>query len=165
MTENENLLLAVLNSTPVVAGAPTDELTGARGRERLRALGGSGSADELEHVRVAREAIRGILHGRSDRVSELESLLENVSMMPTVSTEGVAWTVRSPSSTELAARVVMAWSEVTAHSPGRLRPCGNDECRLFLIDHSRPGTAKWCSMATCGNRMKARAHVQRQRAS
>ena len=32
-----------------------------------------------------------------------------------------------------------------------------------LLDRSRPGTAKWCSMATCGNRMKARAHAQRTR--
>ncbi|WP_326937864.1 CGNR zinc finger domain-containing protein [Frigoribacterium sp. Leaf415] len=54
-----------------------------------------------------------------------------------------------------------AWSSVTSTLPGRLRACANDECNLFLVDHSRPGTAKWCSMATCGNRMKARAHARR----
>ena len=32
-----------------------------------------------------------------------------------------------------------------------------------FIDHSRPGTAKWCSMSTCGNRMKVRAHARRTR--
>ena len=32
-------------------------------------------------------------------------------------------------------------------SPGRLRSCANDECRLFLIDHSKANTARWCSMA------------------
>ena len=48
-------------------------------------------------------------------------------------------------------------------SPGRLRPCANDECRLFLIDRSKAGTARWCSMAVCGNRMKARRHYERAR--
>jgi predicted RNA-binding Zn ribbon-like protein len=45
--------------------------------------------------------------------------------------------------------------------PGRLRPCANPECRLFLLDESRSGTARWCSMATCGNRLKARRHHAR----
>ncbi|MFJ9079539.1 CGNR zinc finger domain-containing protein [Streptomyces sp. NPDC102278] len=34
---------------------------------------------------------------------------------------------------------------------------------MFLIDHSRPGTARWCSMAVCGNRMKARTHARKRR--
>ncbi|NJC55654.1 CGNR zinc finger domain-containing protein [Brevibacterium marinum] len=54
-------------------------------------------------------------------------------------------------------------STETGPHPGRLRACANTECNLFLIDHSRPGTAKWCSMFTCGNRMKVRAHAQRTR--
>jgi predicted RNA-binding Zn ribbon-like protein len=45
----------------------------------------------------------------------------------------------------------------------RLRPCANPECRLFLIDRSKPNTASWCSMAICGNRMKARRHYRRAR--
>jgi predicted RNA-binding Zn ribbon-like protein len=35
---------------------------------------------------------------------------------------------------------------------------------LFLIDHSKASSARWCSMAACGNRMKARRHYQRTRA-
>jgi predicted RNA-binding Zn ribbon-like protein len=46
---------------------------------------------------------------------------------------------------------------------GRLRPCANDECRLFLIDRSKANAVRWCSMALCGNRMKARRHYQRGR--
>jgi predicted RNA-binding Zn ribbon-like protein len=51
-----------------------------------------------------------------------------------------------------------------AQSPGRLPPCANEECRLFLIDRSKANAARWCSMAVCGNRMKARRHYQRSRA-
>jgi predicted RNA-binding Zn ribbon-like protein len=38
------------------------------------------------------------------------------------------------------------------------------ECALFLIDPSKPNTARWCSMVVCGNRMKARRHYERIRA-
>ncbi len=65
----------------------------------------------------------------------------------------------------LAVRAVLTWGVVTADLPGRLRPCANDECRLFLLDRSRANTARWCSMAICGNRMKARRHYQRSRGS
>ena len=60
-------------------------------------------------------------------------------------------------------RAVLTWDVLAKTSPGRLRPCANDECRLFLIDHSKAGTARWCSMAACGNRMKARRHYERVR--
>jgi predicted RNA-binding Zn ribbon-like protein len=62
-------------------------------------------------------------------------------------------------------RAVLTWDAVAKQSPGRLRPCANDQCHLFLIDHSKAGTAKWCSMAICGNRMKARRHYRKVRAT
>jgi predicted RNA-binding Zn ribbon-like protein len=58
---------------------------------------------------------------------------------------------------------VLAWDGLRTHAPGRLRPCANDECQRFLIDRSKANNARWCSMAVCGNRMKARRHYQRQR--
>jgi predicted RNA-binding Zn ribbon-like protein len=66
---------------------------------------------------------------------------------------------------ELAALVDVrsAWDALRIASPGRLRACANSECQLFLIDRSKPNTARWCSMAICGNRMKARRHYLRGR--
>jgi predicted RNA-binding Zn ribbon-like protein len=64
--------------------------------------------------------------------------------------------------------VVQVWQTPVRqlqHSPGRLRACANDECRLFLIDRSKANAARWCSMAVCGNRMKARRHYQRARST
>ena len=163
MPDPDVLLLAVLNSTPLVDGAPTDELVGSAGRERLRSLGGSGTTQELESVRAARDAVQGIVRGQEDNLDLVRSALAGVVQVAVVTTGGVSWEIKAPPATELAVRVILAWSDVAQRLPGRLRPCGNDECQLFLIDHSRPGTARWCSMATCGNRMKARAHAQRQR--
>jgi CGNR zinc finger protein len=73
----------------------------------------------------------------------------------------ISWTLRVPEERLLAVRAVLAWDALARHSPGRLRPCANDECRLFLIDRSKANTARRCSMAACGNRMKARRHYQR----
>jgi predicted RNA-binding Zn ribbon-like protein len=43
------------------------------------------------------------------------------------------------------------------------RADSNDECRLFPLDRSKANAARWCSMAVCGNRIKARRHYQRTR--
>jgi predicted RNA-binding Zn ribbon-like protein len=46
--------------------------------------------------------------------------------------------------------------------PHRLRVCANDECRWVYYDTSKGGRRKWCDMAVCGNRAKARRHRERQ---
>jgi predicted RNA-binding Zn ribbon-like protein len=43
----------------------------------------------------------------------------------------------------------------------RVRVCGNDDCRWTFYDHSRGGRRKWCDMAVCGNRAKARRHREK----
>lgn len=57
----------------------------------------------------------------------------------------------------------MAWSALRETMSGRPRPCANPEFRRFLLDRGKTNKARWCSMAACGNRMKARRHYQRTR--
>jgi predicted RNA-binding Zn ribbon-like protein len=45
----------------------------------------------------------------------------------------------------------------------RVRICANDTCRWIFYDESRSGRRRWCDMATCGNRAKARRHRERQK--
>jgi len=40
----------------------------------------------------------------------------------------------------------------------RIRVCAAENCGLLLVDASRPGDRRWCSMQVCGNRAKVRAH-------
>ncbi|GAA0266501.1 CGNR zinc finger domain-containing protein [Cryptosporangium japonicum] len=47
-------------------------------------------------------------------------------------------------------------------NPSRLRECANPECTLRFYDVSKAGARRWCSMAACGNRAKARTHYARQ---
>jgi predicted RNA-binding Zn ribbon-like protein len=40
----------------------------------------------------------------------------------------------------------------------RIRQCANDRCLWLFVDASKSGTRRWCDMAACGNRAKARRH-------
>lgn len=164
MDRDEQLLLAVLNSAPVVDGRPTDALDDAPGREFARRWGGAGTARELTRLRGARDALQALVRsGDPAAVDRLAGFVVQAVRTPRVTPDGVVWELSAPDEDRLPVEVVVAWSNVNARFPGRLRACANDECNLFLLDRSRPGTAKWCSMATCGNRMKARAHAGRSR--
>jgi len=158
---DEELLLAVLNSTPVVDGLATDTFADpARARAWLAASGGRGTAAELAEVIQARELLQAVVLGQQP-ARTLAPLVDGVTQVPDLGDDGIRWQLSAPPERELAVRTVLAWDALEQTAPGRLRPCANPECRLFLIDHSKAGTARWCSMATCGNRMKARRHYQR----
>jgi len=43
----------------------------------------------------------------------------------------------------------------------RIRICQN--CCWLFLDRSRNGSRRWCDMAVCGNRQKAKRHYQRRR--
>jgi predicted RNA-binding Zn ribbon-like protein len=46
-----------------------------------------------------------------------------------------------------------------------LRECGASDCAWLFLDKSRNGTRRWCDMAVCGNREKARRFQRRARRS
>jgi hypothetical protein len=159
----EEFLLDLLNSTPVVDGVPHDDLASARlGRVWLRARGHRGTTGEWQAVRAARQTLQAVVRGHQP-ASSLSPLLRGVSSRPTVSDGGVRWELNSPSDRAVAVRAVLAWDALLRTRPGRLRACANPDCALFLIDRSKPNKARWCSMAVCGNRMKARRHYERIR--
>ena len=45
----------------------------------------------------------------------------------------------------------------------RVRLCANEQCLWLFLDESKAGTRRWCDMASCGNRAKARRHYRRTR--
>ena len=45
----------------------------------------------------------------------------------------------------------------------RLRRCANSECGWLFLDESRRGNRRWCEMAACGSRAKARAYYERKK--
>jgi predicted RNA-binding Zn ribbon-like protein len=157
---DETLLLDLLNSTPVVDGVPQDLLgdAGAWLRER----GGAGTDAEQTAILSVRAKLQAVVRGDQPPAALLPEL-DGVSYRPVAADHSLRWELSAPPARLLAARCVVAWDELHRRDPGRLRPCANDECALFLLDRSKANTARWCSMAVCGNRMKARRHYQRTR--
>ncbi|WP_112249075.1 CGNR zinc finger domain-containing protein [Kribbella monticola] len=148
---DDELLLELLNSAPIVDGVPTDALRGSGASGWLRERGIPGPAAAAREVR---DAVADVVRGEVSAAS-LGRFLRDVRQVPVVSADGVRWRLEGA---RFPARAVLAWAEVK----DRLRPCENDaECRLFLIDRSKANVRRWCSMSTCGNRLKARRHQAR----
>ncbi len=45
----------------------------------------------------------------------------------------------------------------------RVRECSGDRCDWLFLDASRNRSRRWCDMANCGNRAKARRNYERRR--
>jgi predicted RNA-binding Zn ribbon-like protein len=162
---DEALLLDLLNSRPIVDGVEHDRLGDpAAGRTWLAGHGHAPTEAEWQGAVEAREKLRSVVRGEASP-AVLDALLVGVGYRPAASEHGIRWTLDAPEGRAVAARAVLAWGALQEGSPGRLRACANPECALFLIDRSKANSARWCSMAICGNRMKARRHYQRTRRS
>jgi predicted RNA-binding Zn ribbon-like protein len=161
--KDEVLLIDLLNSTPVVEGEQRDLLAAdVTSHAWVRARGGVGSAAEVARLRQVRDRLQAVVRG-VEPPDVLRPFLTGVHLLPEITQGGLRWSLGVVDDERLAARVLLAWAQVQESMPGRLRACANEECRLFLLDRSKPNTARWCSMKACGNRLKARRHYERRR--
>jgi predicted RNA-binding Zn ribbon-like protein len=163
--DESGLLVELLNTTPDIDGAIVDQLADDNAAKAWSAArrGGVGTRETAEALRSLRGDLQAVLRGeRPPQV--LAPLLDGVARHPEIGDEGLRWRLDVPEDRALLVRIVLAWADVTERLPGRLRPCANSECNRFLLDRSRAGTARWCSMAVCGNRLKARRHQARRSA-
>ena len=155
--------MALLNSTPVIAGTPTDELADEQStRVWLRTHHIPARPEDAKILREGRDLLQSVTRGDLPP-SALSPLLAGVVSRPEITPHGLTWTVDLHGARAILVDAVIAWDDLHRNRPGRLRPCANDECALFLIDHSKSNSARWCSMSTCGNKLKARRHYQRSR--
>jgi predicted RNA-binding Zn ribbon-like protein len=160
---DEAFLLDLLNTTPVIDGIVHDGLADwTDSKAWMRSHGVAATKTEADALLEARSILQKVVHGEVGPKA-LKRFVEDVCLRPVAGADGLDWRVDVEGVANGAARAVLAWDALRISSPGRLRPCANSECRLFLIDRSKPNTARWCSMAICGNRMKARRHYRRAR--
>lgn len=159
-SQSESALLWLLNSSPVVRGVAHDHLDDDVAASRALEVFGA-SAQSMSAMIDIRETLQRL--GRvAGSAADLNRHLEHVVQRPRIEGETLTWELDGRPDELSVARVVLEWMRVRQEYPGRLRPCSNSDCTKFLLDHSRPNTAKWCSMAECGNRLKARRHAARQ---
>lgn len=52
---------------------------------------------------------------------------------------------------------------LTSPELAKVRECADDACGWLFLDHSRNGSRRWCDMADCGNRAKARRYRERRK--
>jgi predicted RNA-binding Zn ribbon-like protein len=77
---------------------------------------------------------------------------------------GYAWRIEPARITASALLAPVVWSAGDLIAGGRLervRLCANEQCLWLFLDESKAGTRRWCNMASCGNRAKARRHYLR----
>jgi predicted RNA-binding Zn ribbon-like protein len=160
---DEPLLLDLLNSTPVRDGVPEDDLADPRsGGEWLTAHGLPDSEEEWRAVREVRSVLQRIVRGQ-EAAAAAAPFVKGLAYRAYFEDDEIQWELDLAPGHSVASRAVLTWAALAKAGGDRLRPCANPECPLFLIDHSKPNSARWCSMAACGNRMKARRHYQRTR--
>jgi len=159
---DETRMLQLLNSSPTEGGQRRELLVDDDAtRDLVTALGGELTERSLVELRGVRDDLHRIVRREAD-TNVLQRHLDGVTGRPVIDDGAVVWHVDASAVEAIAPAVVLAWTDLTARFPGRVRACANDECSKFLIDHSRPNSARWCSMADCGNRLKARRHSARQ---
>lgn len=141
-------------------------------------------SDALARVLTFRERLaplfRAVVEGRPLGVGALDPLNlvigSPIARRRLVATPGgqgrpgkIAWeedTVAASPDRHLIARVADdAAALLTGDHLRRVRICQGPRCGWFFLDASRAGNRRWCSMTSCGNRAKVRAHYKRGRAA
>ena len=127
--------------------------------------------DRLITTRTAlRDVAHAVAHGEAPQRDALEEVNRALAARETVQLVAAADGVRLGHSHQGDAvdDVLTRIAEPIAREIGfgredRFRICANETCRWIFFDESRPGNRRWCDMATCGNRAKARRHRARQK--
>jgi len=123
----------------------------------------AGEADRKNALAV-REAIRGVIGANSGTavfpvdVATLNGAAAASRLRARFGSDGKARLVPEAAGVEGAlGRVVAAvFAGMGDEDWARLKLCGSPSCRWVFYDQSRNRSSRWCKMASCGNRQKAR---------
>ena len=149
------------------------------GAQAKAALASWGQRAEARQVLDQARKLRGILRETAERLSAGKSagqgMLDEINRVLAQET-GYNQLVRGVDRYEVSFQpvrrqamhlltpVARSAAELLGHSePRRIRKCGNPVCSLYYYDTSKNRTRRWCSMAVCGNRMKAASFYERSR--
>jgi predicted RNA-binding Zn ribbon-like protein len=126
---------------------------------------GAGVQDgDLKNAIALREAIRGLLGANSGGrvypvdLATLNEAAARSHLRPRFGNDGKARLEPEASGVvgamgRIVAAVYAAMADPEWH---RLKLCSSSSCRWAFFDRSRNQSSRWCTMASCGNREKAR---------
>jgi predicted RNA-binding Zn ribbon-like protein len=172
--ESLNFVVALANTTACSSRSGEDELATV---EQLAALltrfTYTGRIDhdeaELDEVRETRALLRSIWGlERDDAVEVVNRMLRDAKALPFLARhDGLDWHMHAtspdaPLAERIRAEVALAFTDVIRmNEMGRLRICEADDCDGLVLDLSRNGSKRFCTVR-CGNRMNMIAFRERK---
>jgi predicted RNA-binding Zn ribbon-like protein len=102
---------------------------------------------DFDEARRVRDALR-------DLVSGIACVLPEVSLRTVATEDGVVLAGDTAPQAAVAIATVLS----IQGKLGRVKLCPCEDCRWAFFDQSRNSSKTWCSMAVCGNRVKARTY-------
>jgi predicted RNA-binding Zn ribbon-like protein len=174
-----NLAIDFVNTVGDRLGRSREFLLGGAELTRWAKLAGLISARErlhptprqLAHIRAVREELYGIFQpaaaGRAPSLVSLANLSGRCAAIGSarrLHREGasVVWrwnASRGDPRALLGPTLFEAAELLTSGGYRRLRECGDEHCGWLFLDRSAAGLRRWCRMADCGNRAKARRYL------
>jgi predicted RNA-binding Zn ribbon-like protein len=135
--------------------------------------GQSAQADDVERALAVREALREVLLRHGGHAGDVESpgtvldeAARRAGLRVGFTPEADARVLVQAAGVDGALGRVLAVAHA-AQADGtweRLKACADPTCRWAFYDRTRNHSGRWCDMADCGNRAKARAFRERHAA-
>jgi len=174
MADRENatgpigLVQAFVNSADLQDGpemlSTPEALTAWLSGHGLLPAGDASDQDDLRHAVALREALRGIIGANSGGavypvdVATLNEAASASKLRARFGPDGKARLEPDVSGVTgaLGRIVAAAFTAMADEDWTRLKLCSSQTCRWAFFDRSRNHSSRWCTMASCGNREKAR---------
>ena len=128
----------------------------------------------LRRIRAIREQLFAVFHAMAsddpipaDTLAQVGKALHDCCARRCLSIEGAevrwAWRASARWTDYLLYPVLTTATDLlTSASRGVVRQCEDAGCGWLFLDRSNARTRRWCSMADCGNRNKARKYYRRE---
>ncbi|WP_250008664.1 CGNR zinc finger domain-containing protein [Actinoplanes sp. M2I2] len=172
--ESLDFVVALANTSPSSSRSGADELaTVDQLAELLTRFTYTGRIDhdaaELEDVRRTRTLLRSVwIQERDDAVEVVNRMLREAKALPFLTRhDGLDWHMHAtspdaPLAERIRAEVALALTDVIRmNEMSRLRICEADDCDGLVLDLSRNGSKRFCTVR-CGNRMNMIAFRERR---
>jgi predicted RNA-binding Zn ribbon-like protein len=138
---------------------------------KLMEPGQAADAGDLKHAIAVREAIRGVIGASSGArvypvdVATLNEAITAGRLRARFGSDGRARIETEAEGVEGALGRIVAAVFAAASEDGwtRLKVCDSRSCRWVFYDRSRNHSSRWCKMASCGNRQKAKRFRERSK--
>jgi predicted RNA-binding Zn ribbon-like protein len=128
---------------------------------------------DLKHAIAVREAIRGVIGANSGApvfpvdVATMNRAAADSRLRARFGSDGKARLEPEAGGVEgaLGRMVAAVFGAMADDDWTRLKLCDSRSCRWVFYDHSRNHSSRWCRMASCGNRQKAKRFRERAKSS